>query len=76
MWDAEQVRKAVEISGKPLEIQCASLFMKRGWNALLGSYFVDSASDKIRELDVLASNHLPVLNADRRIEVSLRVLAS
>src|SRR5688572_13569096 len=59
-WDKDEIRRVAESSGKPLEVEVASAFQSI-WTQdpslspkiSLGSYFVDPASDKYRELDVL-----------------------
>jgi hypothetical protein len=53
-WDKNELKKLALKSGRPLEIQCAEAFLKARWQVRLGTFYNDIASEKIRELDVLA----------------------
>lgn len=53
-WDKAEVKRLAQVSGKPLEVQCAEAFLKTRWNVHLGTFYTDVASEKIRELDFLA----------------------
>jgi len=54
-WPEEEIRRLATISGRPLEVQCGELFVKRGWSVRLGTYFVDGTTERLREVDVLAT---------------------
>jgi hypothetical protein len=53
-WDKDEIKRLTLVSGKPLEVQCAEAFLKAGWEVRLGTFYNDVASERIRELDVLA----------------------
>lgn len=53
-WDKNEIKKLALVSGKPLEVRCAEAFLKAGWQVSLGTFYNDIASERIRELDVLA----------------------
>jgi hypothetical protein len=73
----EAVSRAVATSGKPLEVRTATTFLEHGWSAQLGSYYLDSATDKPRELDVLVEKTELVQGArSGPMDVRFRVLVS
>lgn len=57
-WNKDEIKKLALISGKPLEVQCASVFLKAGWQVQLGTYYHDVSSDKPRELDLLIHKNI------------------
>jgi len=80
-WDKDQIKRLAQVSGRPLEVECAEAFLKAKWHVRLGTYYTDIASEKIRELDFLAErdfrfntvaqNHAAII-----WKVRLRILGS
>jgi hypothetical protein len=75
-WPPAEVQKTAGSSGKPLEVQCALAFLRRGeWAANLSSYFEDPASGIPRELDVLADRWERLGNEGGGVSVICRLRA-
>jgi hypothetical protein len=53
-WPRAEVKRLAQSSGKPLEVQCAQVFLAAGWTARLSSHFADRWLETERELDILA----------------------
>lgn len=81
-WDRDELKRLAETSGKPLEVEVASIFdqvWRKGNPSFratisLGSYFIDPATEKYRELDVLVDLPEDFRNTD--IEMRPYVLCS
>jgi hypothetical protein len=81
-WDKAEIKKIAETDGRPLEVRCAMAFMRAGWQAQLGSYYVDPMSNVPRELDVLVQRERVLRSKDHPgrsgelFRIRLRVLCS
>jgi hypothetical protein len=60
-WTSENYKTAARSTGKPFEVQVASIFKEHRWRPLLGTYYTDVTTDSVREVDVVASlwDHAP-----------------
>lgn len=82
--EKEQLRKLAQTSGKPLEIQAAAAIERAlryvppsvSHTLSLGSYFVDAATEKHRELDVLVEIPFPWVHNGLEIEQTSYLLCS
>jgi hypothetical protein len=58
-WDREEIKRLAKMSGRPLEVRCAEIFIRAKWKVRLGTFYTDVASEKVRELDFLAERDFP-----------------
>ena len=50
----DNIKKAIEKTGFPLEYQVSKILQKRGWMVINNRYYIDDVEDSPREMDVLA----------------------
>jgi hypothetical protein len=68
----EQVKKAIEATGYPLELEIGAILEKKGWTPFHSIEYKDPFTKKNRELDILA---FKLIN-DRRIELRISCKSS
>ena len=59
-FDLDKARALVATSGNRFQCKVANYFRARAWAVLLSPYYVDSSSDKTRELDLIVERQFPV----------------
>jgi hypothetical protein len=53
---ASAAEEIIKKSGNTFHCKVASTLRERGWTTLLSAYYVDAATDKAREIDLIAEN--------------------
>jgi hypothetical protein len=67
------LRNIVSESGNSFHCKVVNAFRERGWATLVSSYYIDTATDKSREIDLIAEKSYPVPNNSRECAKSIRV---
>ena len=75
-WDKDEIKKLAFVSGKPLEVECAEVFLRAGWQVRLGAYYNDASTEKVRELDLLIHKNRSWQIGSTNWEICIRVLGS
>jgi hypothetical protein len=75
-WNKDEIKRLAVESGKPLEVRCAEVFLKANWNVRLGTYYEDSVSGKLCELDFLAEKEVKVAGKSDELLIRSRILGS
>jgi len=68
----EKVRKAIELTGYPLELESASIAEQRGWIPFHSVQYPDPTTQKLRELDLLIYKNIN----QRRLELHISCKSS
>lgn len=67
------VKKIVSESGNSFHCKVANAFREKGWATLMSSYYIDTATDKAREIDLIAEKAYAIPNNFGQSPKSIRV---
>jgi len=67
------VKRIVSESGNSFHCKVANAFRDRGWTTLMSSYYIDTATDKAREIDLIAEKAYLVADAFSQVAKSIRL---
>jgi hypothetical protein len=60
LFDVDKAKTLVTTSGNRFQCKVANYFRDLDWTVLMSPYYVDSSSDKTRELDLIVEHHFQV----------------
>ena len=70
---SDVANKIVSKSGNTFHCRVANAFRNHGWATMLSPYYIDSSTDKAREIDLLAEKAFPVHSEYSQMPKSVRV---
>lgn len=66
MADSKDLDEIINESGNSFHCRVANSFKEKGWNTLISPYYMDGATNKPREIDLIAERHwLPLSRMNR-----------
>lgn len=60
--ELELANKIIEASGNNFHCKVANFFVEKGWKIAISPYYVDSSTDKAREIDLVAETYFYTLD--------------